>query len=73
MRRCQTCYGHPEGGAGDIGQTQVMTQLNRLGLPAVLSTDTAFQVGVDGTALADGNTHELSDAILVDGGKGVVR
>src|SRR5262249_16405529 len=48
-----------------------MAELDAVGFSAVLSADAKLDIGASLLALGDGDLHELADAGLVYGGKGV--
>ncbi len=47
--------------------------MNGLGISAVLTADSAFQIGFNGPAFDQGGFHQLSHTFPVDGCKGIVR
>src|SRR5947209_20114229 len=44
-----------------------MEELDAIGIAAVFAADTQFQVGIGLTAVLCRHTHELADAVAVDG------
>ena len=44
-----------------------MEELDAIGIAAVFAADTQFQVGIGLTAVLRRHTHQLADAVAVDG------
>ena len=63
--------GHPEGGAGDIIQSNVVAEHDRGGIAAVLAADAQVDVGVGGPAPAAGVVDQAAHAVLVQLGEGI--
>ena len=63
--------GNAEGAAGDIVQTDLVAELHRGGVAAMLTADAQMQVGAGGTAELCGHLNELAHAGLIQTGKGI--
>ena len=64
--RLQPRHGHAERRAGDVVQTDLIEEVDRLGIAAVLTADAAVQVVSPGAPLLHRNADELSDTLAVD-------
>ena len=61
----EACDRHAEGRAGDIIKADIVAELDRARVAAVLTADTAVELRVDGLAERNGHLHELADAVLI--------
>ena len=61
----EACDRHAEGRAGDIIKADVVAELDRARVAAVLTADTAVELRVDGLAQRDGHLHKLAYAVLI--------
>ena len=68
----QTSDGNTEGAAGHVVQADLVAELHRYGVAAVLAADTVVQLVAGGLGLGDGHLHQLADAVLVQLGEGIV-
>ena len=63
--------GHAVGGAGDVGEANLVAELDGGGVAAVFAADAHLHAGAGGAAEFFGHLHELADAVLVDAGEDV--
>ena len=57
MTSRQTSNRHPEGGAADVVQAQLVAEGDGIGIAAMLTADTDFQVNAGGAPFLDGDVH----------------
>src|SRR5579875_3031263 len=67
----QAGYRHPVWAAGDVVQPQLVTELDRLRVTAVLATDPDLQIRACCPALLNADGHEPTDPVPIDGLEGV--
>ena len=63
--------GHPEGAAGYIAQADLMAELYRNRIAAVLAADADVHIRTDRLTQAAGHFHETAHALLIQLGKGI--
>ena len=68
----QTGDGNTEGGAGHIVQTDLVAELNRVGVAAVLTTDTVVQLVAGSLCLGNSHLHQHANAGLIQLSEGIV-
>ena len=66
----QTSDRNAEGRAGNVGQANVVAELNRSRVAAVLAADTEFDVGSGGLAQFASHLDQFANADLVELSKG---
>src|SRR5699024_3939160 len=65
LRGGQTGDGHTEGRAADVVQADVVAELDRRGVAAVLAADAQTQVGTGGAAVGGSHLDQAADADLI--------
>src|SRR5665647_1294013 len=64
---------HPERGAGDVVEADLVTEDDAGGITAMLTADAELDVGPGGTSLDAPHLDELADATLIESDEGIVR
>ena len=62
---------HPEGGAGDVGEANVVAEVHRGGVSALLAADAQLDVRAGLAAQLAGHLHQTAHAHLVQTGEGI--
>src|SRR5699024_8714880 len=68
----QTGNRNTEGRAGNIGQANIVAELNGGRVAAMLAADAQFDVGTGLTAQVGSHLHQFANAVLVQFRKGIV-
>jgi len=72
VRRGQSCDWYTERGTGHVIKTKLVTQVDALGITAVLTTDTDLKVRACSTSVLDRDIPQAPDTIGIYAGKRVV-
>ncbi|MEY3768803.1 MAG: hypothetical protein RLZZ11_1873 [Cyanobacteriota bacterium] len=62
----ESSHGHPEGRAGDVVKADLVEEVDRLRVTAVLATDAALEPRTHRPALLDGQAHQGAHALSID-------